>query len=916
MRQFKIFAYLTALLMLPFSLSAQESEQSDSLVRLLSAESLQQVKVNGVNYRKAFGREGNPVTFLHNKTYLICDTAFWNMDEKIIDAFGNVKILQDETALTSDKLVYLVDQNLAEFRGGLVQLIDKDHNTLRTRHLDYNTKDSVAIFKNGASMKDKDGQIIESVDGSYDSKLKLFTFEKNVDMFTDSIFIKTNTLTYESEKNLATFGYATDAWKDKNMLSSNAGWYNRGENRFCFNRDVHVMTETQEGWCDTLFFNRTTQDVTMLGNVQVTDTTRSVSAVSGFLEYLDSLSKITLTLDPAIIAETEDEQKGRDTLYFGADTIVYNSVKKCDIDSALFELAKERIKNVEVDPVTEYRRKAAAEAAKQREEENKDDPNNAQAAARKRAALAGAADKPISGPAGLPDSDFHQPASETPSPESPSLPPEAPNPDFAAAKDSLTVAADSLGLPTDSLSLTRDSLSVGTDSLVVGADSLSVGIDSLAVEKDTTKIGFLLAKRNVKVFRRDMQVVCDSLEFCELDSIARLYIDPVIWNEGKRQYIADSIYVLVRNNTMEKANLMSEAFVHIQEDTIHYDQVRGSEVVAYFDEKGGLKRFDSLGGATALFYIEENNALATANKKESKMLSAIFKDGDIDKVYYFEDPKSNAYPVVQMTKEDQTLKGFKWQPEKRPKDKNAVTERILKLPQRMDYLAHPRGRFENTERYFPGYMKEIRVQIARRDSLHKVHEIQAREREDSLKMARKIDSLELADSLEKLRLDSLAVADSLAKLPVESLSVKTDSLAVSSADSTSVPSIATPEKTLSKKEMREQKKAARKKAKEDKWAAKDKRDAEKAAARAARKQAELRANKLRSIQKEDARLEKEREAVEKERQKILKKMAKGKKIKGLEEEAPAEKEVASPVETDNDTNEILKQNEIIEKPLS
>ena len=253
------------------------TEHEDSVVYLLSGKSAQIIEKDDVTYRKVVG----PARFLHNNTYLLCDTALWNVDAKIIDAIGNVSIIQDNTVLTSDKMKYLIDSNLAQFRGSQVQLSDKDHNTLRTRHLDYNTKDSVAVFRNGGSMMDKDGQIIESLTGTYDSKIKVFRFMTDVNMFTDSIFIKTNTLKYESEISLATFGSGTNAWKENNMLSSEAGWYDREKETFFFNRNVHMMSENQEAWGDSLYFYRNTSDVILLGNTQLTDTTRQVHSLSG-----------------------------------------------------------------------------------------------------------------------------------------------------------------------------------------------------------------------------------------------------------------------------------------------------------------------------------------------------------------------------------------------------------------------------------------------------------------------------------------------------------------------------------------------------------------------------------------------------------------------------------------------------------
>ena len=301
-----------------FSGYAQQ-EDRDSLVVLISAKSAQAVVRDGYSFRKVIG----PARFFHNNTYLLCDTAFWNVDNNYIDAIGNVQILQDETVLTGDKLTYLIDKDLAQFRGSVVQLLDKDDNTLRTSNLDYNTKDSVAVFRDGGAMRDKDGQIIESLEGSYDAKIKIFTFNNNVNMFSDTIFVKTSTLAYNSETSFATFGKGTDMWNKENMLSSDAGWYDRSRETFLFNRDVHLMSDTQEAWCDSVYYYRAVNDVTMLGNVQIIDTTRNISAVAGRMDYCDSLSRLKMRRDPAFIATTTDDKGASDTVYVAADHINY-----------------------------------------------------------------------------------------------------------------------------------------------------------------------------------------------------------------------------------------------------------------------------------------------------------------------------------------------------------------------------------------------------------------------------------------------------------------------------------------------------------------------------------------------------------------------------------------------------------------
>ena len=821
-------------------LSAQEKEQADSLVRLLSAEFIQQYEENSVVYRKVVGN----ARFLHNDTFLLCDTALWNVDTGVIEAWCNVSILQDQTVLTSDRMTYLLNEDLAQFRGSLVQLQDKENNTLRTRHLDYNTKDSTATFANGASMKDKDGQIIESKEGFYDSKAKTFTFTRDVNMFSDSVFVKTSKLLYESEISTAHFFDGTNAWKDGNMLSSEDGWYDKDRELFFFHRNVHLLTEDQEAWSDSLFFHRNTMEVEMLGNAQVNDTTRNVYALAGRIEYIDSLSRITLTRKPAVISMTEEKGK-KDTVYVGAEELVYYTRRMCDISDEEKKISEDRLASVAIDPVGLHRKKAAEEAAKKAAEEAANDPNNPNNPLNLKNQAANA--KKQGGPKGAPDkkgpgqSGVQPPAEEIP------------------AVDEGLESEDPSRLPAE-------------------------GEETEEPEEtpvDTTEIGYLSAVRNVKIFRKDMQAICDSLQYTDLDSLARLYKDPVVWNEITHQYVADSILLMIENSAMKKANLLSNAFIHIQEDTLHYNQIRGAELTAFFDKDGQLERFDALGGASMLFYLEENGVLATVNKKESKMLSATLVEGEVQNIRYFEEAKSDAYPVVQMSDEDRFLKGFNWTPEKRPADRYAITDIELRPGERSSYEARPRAKFSETDDYFPGYISGIYREIEQRDSLQLVL---ARERkmrkaleeerqrfvEDSIKTHQadslaKAGNLHVADSLRQTaQADSIARNDSIAKQ-------RRDSVSMAKMDPKEAAKIAREKARAQKKADREAARQARTKAREDKWAELDKRDAEKAARKAEKKAAKLRKQKLKALKAAEKQAQKDAAMLEKYKERFRKK---------------------------------------------
>lgn len=733
-----------------FSQNDGGKADGDSLVRLLSASSAETIE-RGTEIRKVIG----PAVFLHNDTYLKCDTAFWYVDREYIDAIGRVSIEQENTILTSDKMHYIIKRDLAQFRGDLVELKDKDGNLLRTTYLDYNTKDSVGIFRTGGSMKDKDGNIIESVSGEYDAKAELFNFRGSVNMFTDSVFIRTSWLDYHADIDKAEFGGLVYAWKDENMLTSREGWYDRPADLFFFTKNVHILTENQEGWCDTLYFSRLNSTGEMYGNVQITDEANAVSAVSGKLEFVNSPRTVTLTRQPAVIMEMNQEGV-LDTLYFGADTLIYYSLRKCDVDSTILFLAEKRIEYMAVDAVQNLREKNKKEEQERRAAEA---AKNSRGGGQRGGSSNGAA-------SGAGNGGVNQSRSMMPPPPLPDSTMAAVPTDSVAVRDS-SIVRDS--------SAVQDTIGLRDTSAVQDTTAM---MDTLEVAPpDTSTVTFLRALRNVKAYKSDLQAVCDSLEYSSLDSLARMFIKPIIWNEVKNQFSSDSIYIMVSDGRLSKVSFQSNAFIHTQEDTVHYNQIKSLEMMAFFNNDSELSRFDALGGVSAVFYLREEEEISLVNQIESKMLSASLKEGNIQRIHYYESPKNDIYPISQITIERQRLKGFSWQEERRPVDRYVITDRELRPCQRAADEKVRQPEFRYTDEFFPGYIDGIRREIFVRDSLKAVAEA----RRKALEQMR-LDSLERVrlDSLEAARLDSLATADSL-KRASDSLAAARDSVKASEA---------------------------------------------------------------------------------------------------------------------------------------
>ncbi|MBE6229541.1 MAG: hypothetical protein E7119_03010 [Bacteroidales bacterium] len=738
-----IFQFLSVTL-----LSQQKREERDSLVRLVEAGSAQILEVEGVSFRKVTGN----ARFFHNNTYLLCDTALWNVNENVIKALGNVQVIQDNTFLVSDKIDYVVDENLAKVRGNLVELYDKDGNVLRTNFLDYNTRDSIGNFFNGGVMKGSNGNIIESLEGWYFAYDKLFSFEENVQMFTDSVFIKADQLEYSTAENKAYFGKNTTAWQEDNILFSNDGEFDRGNNLFRFYKDGYILTKDQELWADTLSYYRNTGEAELSGNIQILDTKQSAYAFADHATYRPDPLCITLTRNPAV-ALYSVENGVRDTMFLTADTLKYYQIRYCDVDSAAIEHARARVELSELDPLVEIE----AESAKKRidntpisdfitpKRANKEEPQQAtpdsldtvsgQPLAETDSlnasqnllisnadSLSAGSDQLRSGADSLlkaqnqmlPVADSLLQAQNQMLPVADSLL-QAQNQMLPVA-DSLAALQDQSGIVPDSeaaalvkdstlvsgsLLAVNDSLVSLRDSLPALSDSLSVRTDSVAVQPlDTTAVTFIDAWNNVKVYRNDIQALCDSLVYSDLDSMARLYINPVMWNEVKHQFTSDSMQLVIKGGVLSKANLLSNAFIASQEDTLHYNQIKGTEMVAYFKDND-LYRYDALGGASMIFYLQEDGIITMMNQKEGKIISARIKNREIQRIKYIESLKNDAYPVYNLPVEKQRLKGFNWRGDERPKERFELVDRSIKQTQRK---AYKRKRFPNypyTAVYFP-----------------------------------------------------------------------------------------------------------------------------------------------------------------------------------------------------------------------
>lgn len=196
------------------------------------------------------------------------------------------------------------------------------------------------------------------------------------------------------------------------------------------------------------------------------------------------------------------------------------------------------------------------------------------------------------------------------------------------------------------------------DTLYLSADTLfSYAVDS--VDK------VVEAFYNVRVFRHDVQAVCDSARYETRDSVLHLMKMPILWSDNQ-QITGDTIRIFSVNGTVERVQVINSAFVCQQEDSIRFNQLSGKEVTAYVAD-GELYRVDVRGNAQSLFFPRDaDSTMIGLNQTESSFLTVYLKKQKIDRIVLYPAPTGVMTPLEQVTAESMYLPNYSWQVAIRP----------------------------------------------------------------------------------------------------------------------------------------------------------------------------------------------------------------------------------------------------------
>lgn len=226
-----------------------------------------------------------------------------------------------------------------------------------------------------------------------------------------------------------------------------------------------------------------------------------------------------------------------------------------------------------------------------------------------------------------------------------------------------------------------------TDSIITIAR-----IDS--IRTDTTHVAVVYPR--VRFFRSDLQGVCDSMRYTQADSMLRMFINPVVWNE-EQQIFGNVIELHLNDSTIEEAILPDQGFAAQLIEHPHYNQISGKEMKAFFNNSE-LRRLDINGNVELIMYPEESdstiNKLVTA---QSSFLTATFRGRTTEYIKMWPETTGQAIPLFIAKKSSYFLPKFKWFGDMRP----TSPEDIFTVPEAMEQVMLEAGRPAPTKTFAP-----------------------------------------------------------------------------------------------------------------------------------------------------------------------------------------------------------------------
>jgi lipopolysaccharide export system protein LptA len=229
----------------------------------------------------------------------------------------------------------------------------------------------------------------------------------------------------------------------------------------------------------------------------------------------------------------------------------------------------------------------------------------------------------------------------------------------------------------DSIYITGDTVYSSNipDSVIKTPDSVQgMPIERTARNPNDSSLRYLQIYHHVRIFSDSLQAVADSCYYSGLDSIFRLFTNPIAW-AGGFQVTGDTMFLYTKNKKPDRLFVFENSLVVGKTFTNMYNQIKGNTLNGYFKE-GVIDYMRSKGSAEAVYYIKDDSmALVGVNRvNKADVIDLIFLNKQLNKVVLRQDADGVMYPIRKVNVDEMKLRNFRWEDDKRPKTKYELFE--------------------------------------------------------------------------------------------------------------------------------------------------------------------------------------------------------------------------------------------------
>ncbi len=198
--------------------------------------------------------------------------------------------------------------------------------------------------------------------------------------------------------------------------------------------------------------------------------------------------------------------------------------------------------------------------------------------------------------------------------------------------------------------------SQGPDTMYMHADSLKMFTFNI---KTDSAYRTMHAYHHVRMFREDMQGVCDSLVYLTQDSMMIMYKDPIVWM-GNNQLLGEEIQAFMNDSTLDSVYVLRQTLSCERMDSIHYNQVAGHEMHSYMKD-GDLHMTHVIGNVIVNYFpLDDDSLMVAMNHIESTEMKMYMGDNRKMKKIWMPAATGTFYPIPMIPSDKRYLENFQW----------------------------------------------------------------------------------------------------------------------------------------------------------------------------------------------------------------------------------------------------------------